>query len=335
MRQRSWQRHCRGFLVAILLSSGAVGSPCPARRPEATFPLPTGAYLNYKEAGQGDRVLVALHGFGASLDTWNDIEPLWTRNYHVFMVDLLGFGLSAKPKHFGYTLTEQAESVAAFLEFVNRQTGRTITVIGHSYGGSIAMAAWLTLKDRHRTVIDAIVLIDALGFPEAVHFPLYISILRVPVVNRLVLTVIPQRCQARIVLDRVFYRRALVTPARVCMYAQFLGLPGSHRALIRTAGQLGSPKNFEQFRRRITEIDVPTLVIWGAHDQLIPPSQAGLLQHAIKTAHQPPMLEAGHVPHEELPKSTASLIEAFLNASDYGLISLPTTLNKSMPIPIE
>jgi pimeloyl-ACP methyl ester carboxylesterase len=105
-----------------------------------------------------------------------------------YALDLPGFGLSAHPRDFGYTLKEQAEAIAAFLQFVlERNPGSKITLMGHSFEGSIAIATAVLLLDNGTPLVDSLLLIDALGFPQSVHLPLYLNFLRMPVMNRLVL----------------------------------------------------------------------------------------------------------------------------------------------------
>lgn len=306
---------CLLAFLGVIFPSSAFSTSCPVSRGrDLTFQISTGIFLNYKKLGEGTRTLITLHGFGASLDTWNDIVPDLEPHYRLVMLDLLGFGLSARPKSFAYTIQEQAEAVASFIEFVAAQSGGgPVTLVGHSYGGSVALVAIGILRDRNELLVDRLILIDALGFPKRVHFPFYINILRVPILNRLALNVTSDTFRARWVLKRVFFRRSLVTSERVCRYAQFFDTPGSHTAFIRTAVQLGNNAGIEHLSTQIAKIDIPTLIIWGAHDRLIPPPQADLLHQAISNSQEAPFLESGHVPHEERPAETASLIEKFLD----------------------
>ena len=88
----------------------------PERVRENTFALPQGVYINYRLTGTGDSIIVALHGFGSSLNTWDGIEPFLSAGHRFYAIDLPGFGLSAHARHFDYTLKEQSEAVAAFLQ---------------------------------------------------------------------------------------------------------------------------------------------------------------------------------------------------------------------------
>jgi pimeloyl-ACP methyl ester carboxylesterase len=248
----------------------------PERVRENTFPLPQGLYINYRLTGTGDSVIVALHGFGGSLDTWDGIEPILSADHRFYAIDLPGFGLSAHPRHFGYTLKEQSESVAAFLQFVHDENpGRQITLMGHSFGGSIAIASAVLLLDRRKTLVDSLILIDALGFPQITHLPLALNILRVPVLSHLVLHLVPARSLARSALRSGMYRRDRVTNEQVCRFAQFINVE-------------------------------------GGHDSLLSPDQAELLHRALPGARPVVFVEAGHLAHQELPEDTAKLIEEFL-----------------------
>jgi pimeloyl-ACP methyl ester carboxylesterase len=269
--------------------------------------------MNYRRIGNGSNILIALHGFGGSLDDWSEIGPLLESRYTVYTPDLPGFGLSDKPKDFSYSVTEQAENIADFVQHIEKETAaESITLIGHSYGGSVSLAVWLVLKDRQDFSVKKLVLIDALAFPKKVKFPAYISILRVPVINHLVLDVLSARKQARIALRNVIHKQDLVTPALVCRYAQFLDQPGEHRALIRTVAGLGKPREIERFTASFQYISVPTLIMWGKYDRLIPPTQATLIHESLTNSQPPSFVDAGHLPQVEVPGETARLIVQFI-----------------------
>ncbi len=306
----SSRRYLVGFLLALGCRAVSAAS-CPAEEPHGPFVVSPGVELNYKAVGDGPRTLVAIHGFGASLDTWNDIAPLLeeTHRYRIFMIDMLGFGESSRSKTFSYSIQQQADTAAAFVECVEAESGARVSLVGHSYGGSVAMGVLGLLKDRN--AVDHLILIDALGFPNEVHFPLYINILRVWGVNYLLLNLTSSSFQTRLVINHLFYRHALVTKDRVHRYAQYLRLRGSHRALIKTAHQLGNKPAAAWLKAQIGTINVPTLIIWGSHDRLIPRAQGDLIHQAILSSKAPVLVDTGHVPQEELPGDTAQIIEAF------------------------
>lgn len=290
----------------------ARGACPPQRLRDKTFEVSPSLYINYTDTGSGDNIIVALHGFGGSLDTWNDVEPLLSDGHRFYALDLPGFGLSAHPRDFGYTLKEQAEAIAAFLQFVQEQTPRsTIAVMAHSFGGSIAIATALLLLDNGTPLVDSLILIDALGFPQAFHLPLYLNFLRIPVINHLVLHLVPATRLARAALRHGMYRRDL-SAERVCRYAQFINAPRGHDSLIQTIRQVRT-QDVLTVSARISEIQTPTLIVWGAHDSLLSPDQAKLLHRTLPRAQPVVFLEAGHLVHEEQPHAIAKLVADFLS----------------------
>ena len=255
-----WREYIRYACCLAVLGAGFVPirAACPPKRiRENTFALSQGVYINYRLTGTGDSVIVALHGFGGSLNTWDGIEPFLSADHRFYAIDLPGFGLSAHPRHFGYTLKEQSESVAAFLQFVHDENpGRKITLMGHSFGGSIAIATAVLLLDRRKALVDSLILIDALGFPQIVHLPLSLNMLRVPVLGHLVLTLVPARSLARSALRSGMYRPDRVTNQQVCRFAQFINVEGGHDSLVRTLQQIRTPEAVE-LSARIPEVRMP------------------------------------------------------------------------------
>ena len=81
----------------------------------ATFDW-NGQDIWYRDEGGADRpVLVMIHGFPTASWDWRHILPAFTADYRVIMMDLLGFGLSAKPRRFPYSILAQADMVEALL----------------------------------------------------------------------------------------------------------------------------------------------------------------------------------------------------------------------------
>jgi pimeloyl-ACP methyl ester carboxylesterase len=278
------------------------------RAPQFWFTLPDGDRINYEEHGTGKRDVVALHGFAASLDTWRDILPFLEADFHLYLIDMKGFGLSSDVKIHKYSVFDQAEIVASFVEKLDLHE---VVLMGHSFGGAVAMMTYVRLKDEGAASrVSGIVLLDALGFRQNLRLPSVLRILRVPVLNRFVLNLVPRRRQAANVLKHVIHDRTKMTPERICRYAQFYDLPGAHRAIIGTVRQFDANQG-RLLSKRIREVDAPTLIVWGKFDKLIPPSEAEALRRAIAKSEEPKMLNCGHIPQEEVPEETARLIRGF------------------------
>ena len=80
--------------------------------------------------------LLLIHGFGASTYTWRHIAPELARTHRVIAVDLKGFGQSDKPFDSRYSVFDQAELLA---ELIEEKDLHNLTLVGHSFGGGIAL----------------------------------------------------------------------------------------------------------------------------------------------------------------------------------------------------
>lgn len=274
------------------------------------FPFSEHVSINIERHGEGRRSLVCLHGFGASLESWRDILPLLAGDLSIYLLDLKGFGLSSKPLDQQYSPEDQAEIVASF---VISEGITDLTLIGHSYGGAVALLTYFALVDKgFKNRVRALVLIDAGGYPQKL--PFFVQIPRIPIVNKLILRSVSPKWQARSTLAYLFYDRSRVTKERVDRYARFLDLKGSHDALIASARQV-FPEDLTSFTSRIPKIDVATLIIWGDNDPAIPLHHAHRFHKEITGSRLEIVPRCGHIPHEERPLETSTLIRDQLQIS--------------------
>lgn len=117
-----------------------------------------------------------MHGFGSSLLTWTDIEPYLTETATLFELDLKGHGRSPKPRDHRYSLQDQT---ALATSFILENDLRDIVLLGHSYGGAVALLTFLSLRRLGEPQrIRNFVLIANAAYPQK--FPFFIRILRSP-----------------------------------------------------------------------------------------------------------------------------------------------------------
>lgn len=300
--------------LALLVCLAAPAS-CARHSPPATPERsPTGCGYQYSAAvtihceqeGSGDETFVLLHGFGTSLQTWHDVRPSLARHGRVLMLDLKGFGLSSRPRDRVYTPADQADIVAAF---ISDRTLSRIVLVGHSYGGGVAVLAHDRLARQGRDAVKALILIDAALYPQ--DLPFFIEGLRLPLLNRVFLALTTPEFRARFTLRRIFRNQEAVTAARVERHARFLDAPGARDAFIQVAEQIDD-LDFDKTERAIRAVRVPTLIIWGEQDPVIPIANAHRLQAAIEGSRLDVIPASGHVPHEEYPDVTLAAILRFL-----------------------
>lgn len=257
--------------------------------------------------GQGDPLL-CLHGFGASLYSWrNFIEPL-AKDYQLILIDLKGCGKSPKPLDTKYSTQDHADLL---YQFILEHDLRNLTLIGNSFGGALSLLLSLMLADAGESArLKALVLIDAGAYKEFV--PHYLKLLSVPLIN-LGVYLIPSRLAVRTILRKAYYDPRKITEDQIRAYTAPIAATGGKHALLQTGRQL-VPANFDELIKRYKEIKVPTLIIWGRQDKIIPLKVGELLDRDIANSTLKIIEECGHAPQEEKPEETVPLVREFLQS---------------------
>ncbi|HEX6324083.1 MAG TPA: alpha/beta hydrolase [Vicinamibacterales bacterium] len=300
--------------LAVLVCLAATAScvrripPAAPDRPPAgcSYQYSASVTIHCEQEGGGEETFLLLHGFGTSLETWHDVRPALARRGRVLMLDLKGFGRSSKPADAVYTPADQADIVAAFIS--ERRLSR-IVLAGHSYGGGVALLSHDRLARQGRDAVKALILIDAALYRQ--ELPFFIEGLRVPLLNRLFLALTTPEFRARFTLRRIYRNQEAVTDERVERHARFLDAPGAREASIQVAMQINN-LDFEKVERAVRAVRVPTLIVWGERDPVIPIANAHRLHDAIEHSRLEVIPASGHVPHEEYPETTLGAIFGFL-----------------------
>jgi len=274
---------------------------------KGTFDYSNKIQINYEIHGSGNSTLVFLHGFGASVETWRDIQsPLSKKNTLIFL-DLKGFGLSSKPNDGKYSLEDQAEVVFAFLKYHNLHD---ITLVGHSYGGAVAIFTYLRDHSKYaHGIIRRLILIDAAAYVQ--EFPYFIDVLRKPVLNWIIMNLVPTQLTASFILHNLFYDQNKLSDERITRYAEYFGQPGSYNSFVECAREI-VPANPDSITALIKSIAVPALIIWGANDPAIPLEEGQRLHQDIRNSTLAIIPNCGHIPHEESPEESVHAIINFL-----------------------
>lgn len=261
--------------------------------------------LHFETIGNGKPILL-IHGFAANTFTWHHLAPVLARTHKVYMLDLKGFGESPKPDDGAYTLYDQAKLVLSFIE---QQKLNDLTIIGHSFGGGVSLVTALYLTKSMPGVLNKLILIDSLAYPQGT--PFFINILATPFLGPFVANVLPVKFQVSNVLSQAYYDDDLITEETINAYAKPLQSSNAKDALLTTARQI-FPADLTRLSKQYSTIQVPTKIIWGEYDEIVPTSIGKLLHHAIDTSTFEIIKSCGHNPHEECPEVTISVIVQFL-----------------------
>lgn len=261
--------------------------------------------LHYETHGKGDPVLL-IHGFGVNGYTWRHLAEPLARQARVIVPDLKGFGTSPKPMDEHYSAYDQARLV---YRFIVEQDLRDLTLVGHSFGGGVALVTAMLLQEQQPHRLRRLVLIGSMGYRQ--DLPGFIGILRTPVLGPLAVTFVPPTIQVRSIMKLVYYDDTLISDEAIRAYARPMHAVGATQALVRTARQI-IPQDIEALTARYPTLQVPTLVIWGRHDDIVPLQVGQRLAAALPDARLVVIDDSGHAPQEERPAETLTAIRAFL-----------------------
>ena len=261
--------------------------------------------LHFETYGSGAPVL-CLHGLGASTHSFREFREPLSKHHQLILIDFKGFGASPKPKDSHYAIEEHAEHIHRFIE---ERDLRELTLIGNSFGGAVSLLVALRLCEENSGRLRRLILIDSGGYNQ--YLPRHLKMLRTPVLGWLVLHVLPPKLAALTVLKDSYYHDKKITKEQIEAYARPIADSGGRHALLETAKQI-IPDNIDELIKKYPKITVPTLVIWGRQDKVIPLIIGEMLDRALPDSKLITIGHSGHIPQEETPEEVLPLVLDFL-----------------------
>lgn len=274
-------------------------APLPSR-----FVRVQGMDVHYRDEGPAsDTVpLVLLHGTGSSLHTWEPCVQQLKASQRIITLDLPGYGLTGPNPQRLYSRDFYVSFVHEFL----RQLGISTCMIGgNSLGGGIAWQYALA----HPGHVTRLILIDAGGYPIVSESrPIAFSLAQTPVIKHALKRITPYPLAVKSIKN-VYAHPERVTDSVVNRYYELFLREGNRQAFI---DRLAHVQYKEEESHRIREIRIPTLILWGAEDRLIPIENAYRFHADLPNDTLVVIPDAGHVPMEEDPHATVTAIQQFL-----------------------
>jgi pimeloyl-ACP methyl ester carboxylesterase len=268
-----------------------------------------GDRIAYRDAGAGHALLL-IHGMAGSSATWREIIPQLSKKYRVIAPDLLGHGMSAKPRG-DYSLG----AFAVFLRDLLDELGvDRATVIGQSLGGGIAMQ----FTHQHRDYCERLALIGSGGLgPDLSPMLRFLS---APGAELLLPIAAPQPVlRLGNKLGSWLNSAGIQSPRAGEMWQAYSSLSDARtrQAFLRTLrsvvdyrGQAVSALN-----KLHVAAGLPTLLIWGDNDKIIPVAHAYAAHDAVAGSQLEVLEGIGHFPHVEAPGAVAEILENFIAAT--------------------
>lgn len=269
-----------------------------------------GHEVGYRIAGEGPAVLL-IHGMAGSSRTWRDVMPRLAEQYTVIAPDLLGHGESAKPLG-DYSLGAHASGVRDLLGALGIER---VTVVGQSLGGGVAMQ----LAYQHPMFVERLVLIGSGGLGREVN-PL-LRLFTLPGVQYLMPIMFPRFVREKgDQLARGLQQRGWTNPhvAEIWRAYGSLSEPENRPAFVKTLRAVIDPGG-----QAISALDrlylceaLPTMVMWGDKDPIIPVEHAYRAVEAMPGSRLHIFEGVGHFPHVECPDEVVEHLLDFLQTTE-------------------
>jgi pimeloyl-ACP methyl ester carboxylesterase len=298
MLNQTFRSLCQTLLLLVaLVTLAAAQAPAVAEKQLEVF----GQKIHYLEAGSGPTVIL-LHGLGGDMSNWAMTIPALARQFHVYAIDQIGFGKSAKP-----VINYRVATMVDFLNGFYKQAGITkASLVGNSLGGWIAATFTLAQPDK----VDKLVLVDAAGYsPKRTGLP-ELSRSQLARLNPASLADLKETMYV------VFHNKALLTDQFIEQaFADKMkrGDGATINAFIDSV-LLGH----DYLDGKTKNIKAPTLVVWGREDALTPLAIGEAFAQDIAGAEKFVIDKCGHVPQLECAAAFNGALLKFLNPSTSG-----------------
>lgn len=235
-----------------------------------------GLLTHYHIVGNKQKTLLILPGWMRSTDEWLPVAKQLSAEYQVILLDLPGFGKTQKPET-TYSIYDYADFVEHFL---NKLDEKQVTLLGHSFGGRIGII--LSAKTK---LIPDLILIDAAGVEKRT-------------------TIAKMKIQF-FKLTKILLPKKFVTQLRNKLGSQDYKTAGEMRNIFIKVIN-------EDLSYLLSEISVPTLLIWGNKDEEVPEWKTKLMKELIPNAKLRVVWGAGHSPHLEKPTEFMEILNDYL-----------------------
>ena len=300
-------------LIAVAALAGIVITWAPDKpmdalrtrwaQPPSQFIELQGLTVHYRDEGPRDdpRPVVLLHGTSSSLHTWEGWVSALKGEHRMISMDLPGFGLTGPDPQGDYGIDAYTRFTLRFLDALGVQR---FVLAGNSLGGEIAWHVAAAAPDR----VERLVLVDAGGYAStATSVPIGFRLAKMPALHGILQHLLP-RGVIESSLRNLYGDPSRVTTLLVDRVYDMTLRAGNRAALMRRSEQARPGADVD----RIKTLTLPTLILWGARDRLIPPQYAEEFRRDIAGSTLVMYEDLGHVPHEENPARTVADVQRFL-----------------------
>ena len=276
-----------------------------------------GNLVRFATAGTDGPVLLLIHGIASRAEQWREVMAALGDHYRVIAPDLLGHGLSAKPRG-DYSLGAHACGLRDLMAALGHDR---VTVIGHSLGGGIALQFAYTFPER----VERLALVDAGGLgPEVSPFLRAATLPGSELVLPLITASWVRRAGATV--DRL--ARGRVPAGTRAALEGFASLADreTRAAFIHTARSVMDVRGqrVDARDRLYLAQDLPLLVVWGERDPIIPVAHGRALAATVPGSRLEVFARSGHFPQLTEPGRLAGVITDWIGTTEPAVLDTET-----------
>jgi pimeloyl-ACP methyl ester carboxylesterase len=264
-----------------------------------------GIPINYVDVGSGDEdPVVLVHGLGGQWQNWLENIPRLAQQRRVLALDLPGFGLTPEPSDREISIPGYGRWVDAFCEELGLGE---VDMVGNSMGGFVVAEVAIQFRER----VSRLVLVSSAGITSADAF-------QAPILTfGRVASALATNTAAR---HRQTASRPLgrhVALALVARHPRLLKADLAYEGFFKGTGKSGFDAALRacldyDFRDRLGDVKVPTLIVWGEKDSIIPVRDADEFERLIEDSRKVVMKDTGHIPMAERPQAFNDVLVDFL-----------------------
>ena len=260
--------------------------------------------IAYEDIGNGETVIIFIHGFPTSTKTWYEVIDYLYKDYRCISLDLLGYGDSDKPVNADYSIPAQAILISKFIKEL--KLNKPVVLVGHSMGGGMC----LTIAAEKLINISKLLIIDPACYPQKL--PWFFLGLKIPIFPLLVLRKIPPKVAYHIVRNTAYDKARMKSYEHMKNYIYNVQKAGAAEAFVKTANHINKG-DINSLSEKYKDISISTQIIWGKNDRIIPLNFAYRLNKDILNSNLDVLEHCGHCPQEEYPEVVAKAIKKLLN----------------------
>ncbi len=308
------------LLAASCVTPGGHTAARPAPLSDGTTWIEVeGAWLRARVAGEKSErpAFVLLHGYGSRLEAWREVQPALASDRLVVAIDQRGFGLSERPAD-GYGPDAHARDVIAVLDALGIERA---VVVGHSYGGGVALRTALARPDR----IVGVGLVSAFALEDQI--PTSFRWAQVPVVGEALFGGFYREVPGEKYLLAFHDRERWVSAKALEEMKALMAVPGSTYAALATVRGMTYADVEDDYRA----LAVPTTLVFGQDDRIVPPTVGRRFAGIFDRARYVELPACGHMPSWERPAATTAALRQL--AADVDAANVPVPVPAPVPAP--